>query len=164
MQKIIKNTEIINDEWHFLENDTTLESIPNTGDIIVPLTLWQEHKSLLKNRDGQTGVWLNAEQQVEDLVDDLNLLPIIALDFPAFTNGCHYSSARILRDHYSYQGEIRAVGDVLKDQLFAMKRCGFNAFAVKADKDIDNALLSLNDFSEVYQSATDQPLPLFRRR
>lgn len=164
MQKIIKDAQIANDSWHLLAIDTSLENIANCDDVIVPFALWLEHKQLLQKRDGQTAVWLDSSQEIEDLANDLATLPLIALEFPAFTDGRHYSTARILRDRYQYKGEIRAIGDVLKDQLFAMQRCGFNAFAVKADKDIENALLSLNDFTETYQGATDQPLPLFRRR
>lgn len=164
MQKIIKDSQIINDDWHILPADTHLDEVPNSDKVIVPLTLWQEHKHLLTTRDGQIGVWLAVEDDIETLADDLAELPLIALEFPAFTNGRHYSTARILRDRYQYQGEIRAIGDVLKDQLFAMHRCGFNAFAVKADKDIEIALLGLQDFSETYQGASDNPLPLFKRR
>lgn len=164
MQKIIKNAQIVNDSWHLLAVDSSLATIPNADDIIVPLCLWQEHKHLLQKRDGATAVWLNPAEEIEVLADDLEKLPLIALEFPSFTDGRHYSSARILRERYKYSGEIRGIGDVLKDQLFAMQRCGFNSFAVKADKDIEKALLSLNDFSETYQGATDQPLPLFRRR
>lgn len=164
MQKIIKDAQIVNDNWHLLANDITLENIANCDDVIVPIALWQEHKQLLQKRDGQTAVWLDSSQEIEELADDLATLPLIALEFPAFTDGRHYSSARILRDRFQYKGEVRAIGDVLKDQLFAMYRCGFNAFSVRADKDIENALLSLNDFTETYQGATDQPLPLFKRR
>ena len=164
MQKIIKDAQIVNDNWHLLANDISLENIANCDDVIVPFALWQEHKQLLQKRDGQTAVWLDSSQEIEELADDLATLPLIALEFPAFTDGRHYSSARILRDRYQYKGEVRAIGDVLKDQLFAMHRCGFNAFGVRADKDIENALLSLNDFTETYQGATDQPLPLFKRR
>ena len=67
-------------------------------------------------------------------------------------------------DRYKYAGEVRAIGDVLRDQLFFMRRCGFDAFALRADRDAVEALESFKDFSDTYQSATDQPLPLFRRR
>jgi uncharacterized protein (DUF934 family) len=69
-----------------------------------------------------------------------------------------------LRERFAYNGEIRALGDVLRDQLFLLRRCGFDAFAVRQDKDIEAALAGLNAFSESYQTAVDQPQPLFRRR
>ncbi|MNV80108.1 hypothetical protein D3C71_1736900 [compost metagenome] len=115
-------------------------------------------------RDGGLGVWLQSHEQIEDIVDDLKYLQVIALDFPAFTDGRHFSSARLLRERYGYQGEIRAIGDVLRDQLFFMQRCGFDAFAVRPDRDPYDALKGLSDFSVTYQTGVDQPLPLFRRR
>jgi uncharacterized protein (DUF934 family) len=72
---------------------------------------------------------------VEEIADDLEHFQVIALNFPAFTDGRHYSSARLLRDRYGYKGEMRAIGDVLRDQLFYMRRCGFDAFAVRPDRD-----------------------------
>ena len=86
------------------------------------------------------------------------------MNFPKFADGRGYSIARLLRERYAYRGEIRAIGDVLQDQLFFMKRCGIDAYAVRADKDIEAALTGLRDFSEAYQAAVDQPQPLFRRR
>lgn len=89
---------------------------------------------------------------------------MIAVNFPAFTDGRGFSSARLLRERYGYKGEIRAIGDVLRDQLFFMRRCGFDAYAIRADRSPEDALVSLDDFSEVYQTSVEQPLPLFRRR
>ena len=91
-------------------------------------------------------------------------LALIAINFPKFTDGRGYSMASTLRTRLGYKGELRAIGDVLRDQLFYMQRLGFNAFDVRADKDIHAAGQSLGDFSETYQGAVDQPLPLFRRR
>ena len=80
------------------------------------------------------------------------------------TDGRGYSTARLLRERYGYQGEIRAIGDVLQDQLFLMARCGFDAFALRADKSIEKALAAFETFKAPYQAAVDQPQPLFRRR
>ena len=164
MQRIIKNGALVDETWHLLPADTSLEGISNSDDLIVPLQLWLDSKHALKARDGQTGVWLQSHEEIESLADDLADLPLIALDFPAFTDGRHFSSARLLRERYSYKGEVRAIGDVLRDQLFFMRRVGFDAYAVRADKDIGEALAGFGDFPEAYQAAVDQPLPLFRRR
>ena len=164
MQRIIKNGEVIDERWHLLPVDATLDGISNSDDLIVPLGLWLESSHALKVRDGGLGVWLQSHEQIEDIVDDLKYFKVIALDFPAFTDGRHFSSARLLRERYGYQGEIRAIGDVLRDQLFFMQRCGFDAFAVRPDRDPYDALKGLSDFSVTYQSGVDQPLPLFRRR
>lgn len=164
MQRIIKNEQIIDESWHLLDKDASLEGLPNSDDLIVPLALWREHAHALKARDGGLGVWLDADEAVEDIADDLAHFQVVALNFPVFTDGRHYSSARLLRERYGYKGEVRAIGDVLRDQLFYMRRCGFDAFAIRADRDPNDALESLRDFSVTYQAATDDPRPLFRRR
>ena len=164
MQQIIKNGELAVERWHLLPKDGNLEGIPNSDDIIVPLALWREHAHALKARDGGLGVWLDADELVEEIADQLAHFQVVALNFPAFTDGRHYSSARLLRERYGYRGEVRAIGDVLRDQLFAMARCGFDAFAVRPDRDPQAALEGLKDFSVTYQAAADDPRPLFRRR
>ena len=107
---------------------------------------------------------MDAGEEIEEIADQLQHFQVIALNFPAFTDGRHYSTAYLLRTRYGYRGEVRAIGDVLRDQLFALRRVGFDAFALRADKDPQDALQSFADFAEVYQASADQPLPLFRRR
>ena len=164
MQRIIKNGQIIDETWQLLPKDASLDDIRNSGDIIVPLALWVEHDRALLARDGGLGVWFDAGEEIEEIADQLQHFQVIALNFPAFTDGRHYSTAYLLRTRYGYRGEVRAIGDVLRDQLFALRRVGFDAFALRADKDPQDALQSFADFAEVYQASADQPLPLFRRR
>ena len=164
MQQIIKGNEVVQDSWALLPKDATLDQLTNTGDVIVPLALWLEHAHALKARDGRLGVWLDSDEEAENIADDLEHFAVIALNFPVFSDGRNYSNARLLRDRYAYKGELRAIGDVLRDQLFFMHRCGFDAYALREDHDAHEALASLQDFSVVYQASTDQPLPLFRRR
>ena len=161
MPKLIKDGQIVEDNW-LLVRETTSD-LPH-GNIIIALPLWITHKETLTQRKGEIGLLLASNEEAESVENDVNFFNVIALDFPMFADGRSYTNARILRERYNYQGEIRAVGDVLQDQLFYMKRCGFNAFSLREDKDIEAALSSLNDFSESYQAAVDQPLPLFRRR
>ncbi|NLJ13057.1 DUF934 domain-containing protein [Denitrificimonas caeni] len=163
MRKIIKNTAIIEDQWTLLDADVELNVALNTQQAIVPLALWQAHKEQLKAIN-PIGVWLEAEQEIESLLDDLELFTVIALNFPVFTDGRHFSSARLLRERYAYSGEIRAIGDVLRDQLFFMQRCGFDAYALRSDRCPIDALKSLTELSVSYQAAYDQSLPLYRRR
>ena len=163
MRQIIKGNEVVQDTWELLPKDASLDQLTNAGDIIVPLSLWLEHAHALKARDGRLGVWLDSDEEAERIADDLAHFQVIALNFPVFSDGRNYSNARLLRDRYQYQGELRSIGDVLRDQLFFMHRCGFDAYALREDHDPHAALASLNDFSEVYQASTDQPLPLFRR-
>ena len=164
MQRIIKNGQLVDESWHLLPKDATLDGISNCDDLIVPLALWVEHSTALKARDGGLGVWLDAGEEIEEIADQLDNFQVIALNFPAFTDGRNYSNARLLRDRYKFTGELRAIGDVLRDQLFSYQRVGFDAFALRADKDPVDALKAFEEFSEVYQASTDQPLPLFRRR
>ncbi|WP_028240954.1 DUF934 domain-containing protein [Stutzerimonas azotifigens] len=164
MQRIIKNGQVIDESWHLLPKDTPFESVSNSDDVIVPLAMWLEHGRALTIRDGGLGVWLESDEQVEDIADSLQHFQVIALNFPVFTDGRHFSSARLLRERYGYKGEVRAIGDVLRDQLFMMHRCGFDAYAIRPDRDPYDALQSLKDFTESYQAAVDQPEPLFRRR
>jgi uncharacterized protein (DUF934 family) len=109
-------------------------------------------------------VWLAPGDDPATLADDVGQLPLIAVDFPKFTDGRGYSTARLLREKYGYAGELRAIGDILRDQLYYLHACGFNAFAVRADRDLADALKGLGDFSDNYQTTVGRPVPLFRRR
>ncbi len=160
MPRIIKDGAVVEDGWQVL---TDAEGTLPDGPVLVPLARWQSEREALLAR-GDCGVWLQSTDEPEDLAGDLGRLPLIAIDFPEFKDGRGYSSARILRDRLGYRGELRAIGDVLRDQLFYMKRCGFTSFAIRADRDPEEALESLQDFRETYQAATDNPVPLFRRR
>ena len=97
----------------------------------------------LGNKEG-TGVWLDADEAVETLAPYLDSTPVVALNFSSFSDGRSYSSAVILRRRYSYQGEIRAVGDVRLDQLEQMSRCGFDTYQLAFDQDRDKAMKFLD--------------------
>jgi len=148
-QQIIKDGRIITDDWQIIGLDATFVDLPS-GRIIVPLNMLLEFKEQLLSRQN-VGVWLKADEEITPIIGDLAYLPIIALDFPVFTDGRHYSTAAILRTTYKYAGEIRAIGDVLRDQLQVMSRVGFNSFAVREDKDINDALAGLNELSSFYR-------------
>ena len=166
MAKIIKHSSIIDDNWTLvrLAEGETAESVQlPAGDLIVPLSVWQARKAELLARP-QRGVWLAPDEVAQDIATDLGNLQVVAVDFPAFADGRGYSTAALLRGRFGWRGELRAIGDVLKDQLFYLSRVGFDAYAVRADKDIEDAVKALSDFSETYQAAVDEPLPLFRRR
>lgn len=166
MPKIIKHNSIIDDSWTVvrLAEGETAETVQlPAGDLIVPLPVWQARKAELLARP-QRGVWLAPDEVAQDIATDLANLQVVAVDFPAFADGRGYSTAALLRSRFGWSGELRAIGDVLKDQLFYLSRVGFDAYAVRADKDIEDAVKALADFSETYQAAVDEPLPLFRRR
>jgi len=165
MRKIIKDKVIVNDDWQLLKlaDGEAAETITvPAGQYIVPLAVWLAQKSALTSRT-DIGVWLASDERAEALKDDLSALPLIAIDFPTFVDGRGYSIAYQLRTRLGYAGELRAIGDVLRDQLFYMARVGFNAFATREDRSIEDALKGLTDFSETYQTAWDQKTPLVRR-
>ena len=166
MPKIIRDGAIVDDQWITLGSEEAAP-IPSATDapfLMVSLKVWQSRREELLARSGQLGLLLQTNDEPAPFGADASLFSLIAIQFDKFTDGRGYSLGRLLRERYGYSGELRAVGDVLQDQLFYLKRSGFNAFAVRADKSIDAALKSLNDFSETYQGAWDQPLPLFKRR
>ena len=167
MSKIIKNGQIIDDAWLVLKlsEEQAPESValPDTPTLL-PLAVWLAHKDEILARKQPVGIWLESNEGPESIANDLKHFTIIGVNFPKFADGRGYSTARLLRERFAYSGEIRALGDVLRDQLFLLKRCGFDAFAVRQDKDIEAALAGLTAFSESYQTAVDQPQPLFRRR
>lgn len=162
---IIRERAIVDDHWQVLRLDA--EQSPESaevppGAVIVPLPVWQAQREALIAR-ADIGVWIAPDQSADSLKDDFPRLKVIAVDFPKFTDGRGYSIAYNLRRRLGWQGELRAIGDVLRDQLFQMARCGFNAFATRADRSIHDALKGLSVFSETYQASVDNPVPLFRR-
>jgi uncharacterized protein (DUF934 family) len=156
---------VVADDWRVLrlldaEAAETVE-VPD-GKVIVPAAVWLAQRDKLSARS-ELAVWLASDQQATIIADDLGKFALIAVDFPKFSDGRGYSIAYNLRKRLGYQGELRAIGDVLRDQLFQMQRCGFDAYATRQDRSIQDALKGLTVFSETYQAAVDQPLPLFRR-
>jgi uncharacterized protein (DUF934 family) len=161
-QQLIKQRRIADDRWTLLREASTFEDLPDGEPVIVPLKLWVERRAALIAR-GEVGVWLAPNEDAAVLAQDVARLPVIAIDFPQFTDGRGYSHARLLRDRYGYTGELRAIGDVQRDQLYYLAQCGFDAFLIRAGKDAQDALQSLDDFSDGYQ-LTQRRQPWFRRR
>ena len=160
MQKMLSHGAVTEDNWTVLQ--MPVETIPQ-GNILLPLKYWLEQSAELDGHAGLVGVWLDSDEEVEALADDLAQLPVVALNFPKFVDGRGFSSARLLRDRYDYKGEIRAIGNVIQDQLFMLQRCGFSQFCLADNVDLEAAAKSLNDFSDSYQTAADQDQPLFKR-
>jgi uncharacterized protein (DUF934 family) len=168
MADIIKGRAIVSDDWQLLrltEGETVADVALPEGKLIVPLLVWKARRAELDKRTatGTLGIWLADTEGPELIADNLQHFQVIAIDFPKFANGRGYSSAALLRTRYGYKGELRAIGDVLRDQMFYLARVGFDAFAVRPDRSIDDALQALNDYSVTYQSSTDEARPLFRR-
>jgi uncharacterized protein (DUF934 family) len=155
------------------EEPTTPEQIattviPAAGKIIVPMSVFIARKNELASRINarEVGVWIDTHEVLEHLVEnqaDLNALPIIAVHVERFADGRIFSLGTLLRTRYGYKNELRAFGDVLRDQLFFLKRSGFSSFEIRADRSAEDALASLKDFSTPYQGAVDEPQPVFKR-
>ena len=134
-------------------------AIPAGAKVLLPLTefrefsgTWQKHVG----ENGALGVRLSASDDPALIANDLEKLALIAVEFPAFTDGRGYSTATLLRERYRYIGELRAVGDVLRDQVFLMARAGFTTFALRDDQSVEKSLAAFNDFSSYYQQAADR--------
>jgi len=155
------------------ENPITAEQIadtviPATGKVIVPLSVFTARNSELASRiaQGEVGVWLSTHELLENLTQqlpDLNVLPIISVFVERFADGRIFSLGTLLRTRYNYKNELRAFGDVLRDQLFFLKRSGFTSYIIRKDRSAQDAIASLNDFSKPYQGAVDEPRPVFKR-
>jgi uncharacterized protein (DUF934 family) len=163
MPQLIKDRAIVDDRWTLIRDIEQFATVPADVPVIVPLAFWQPQRDALLAR-GNVGVWLAPNDDPAALAGDVGQLPLIAVDFLKFTDGRGYSTGRLLREKYSYAGELRAIGDILRDQLYYLHACGFNAFAVRADRDLADALKGFGDFSDNYQTTVDRPVPLFRRR
>ncbi len=160
MPSLIKDHSITTSEFTVVDLESA--SIEGSNQIL-PMSFYLENKEALQGRN-DIGVWLEAGEEIEDLQAHVHDLPVIALNFPAFADGRAYSSANVLRRSMGYEGEIRAIGDVRRDQLNQMLNCGFNAFELADGQDPEKCLAALNGFSENYQATVAHPEPLFRRR
>ena len=166
MAQIISNGRVVSDPWQLLEStaDGQAPAIPGAGDLIVPAALWRAERDALRFRAGRIGVWLRPDEDPASIAEDLPLFGVVAVEFPKIADGRGYTSGRLLRERYGYRGELRAIGDVQRDQLYFLWQCGFNAFALRPGEDPEQALAAFGELSEAYQSSVERPLPLFRRR
>ncbi|KAA0019252.1 DUF934 domain-containing protein [Salinicola corii] len=154
---LIKLGKPVTDTWVLSRDE---ENLPESRPAIVPLALWQQHA----DRD-DLAPWLPSDTELTpELAAALEKAALVAIDFPAFTDGRGYTLARLLRERFGYAGEVRAIGDVLIDQLYYMTRCGFDALALREDQELESALKALTAFSVSYQPAVDLNEPLFARR
>ncbi len=163
MPQLIKTNGVSPDTWQLLEADAAPNDAALVRDnTLLPLQSYLDLASELKER--AVGVWLASDEDVYALQALIEQVPVVACRFASFMDGRGFSQARILREHLDYEGEIRACGYFIQDQLFYLHRCGFDAFVVEDDADIESMVESLRDFSDSYQAACDNPAPLFRRR
>ena len=151
--RIIKDRQICDDPFQTLRDD---ESLPPQGDVIVSLSRFEQERDALLAHDGRVGVCAAGHTDSSQLAALISQVALIALEIPKYTDGRAYTTARLLRDAYGYAGELRAVGNVLRDQILYLSRVGFDAFELTEGKDLDEALRGFDDFSVHYQPAADQ--------
>lgn len=161
MMALIKDGRLIEDPFH---NCTTMDKLPTGGAVIVSVEQWQDHWEKLVRRADPIGVQLQSHEHPEIIADDLESLSVIALEFPKFTDGRAYSYARLLRDRYGFTGELRAVGDVLLEQLHYMERVGFNSMEIDSDQPLADFRTATTEFSVWYQSSGDARRPAAQLR
>jgi uncharacterized protein (DUF934 family) len=158
---LIKNRQVVSDDkWIAIADD---QPIPDTGDILVGFARYDRDDFDYGKRRGRLGLRIDPEDDLLQVITHLPKVELIAINFPKFGDGRGYTKARLLRERFGYTGELRAVGEVLGDQLFYMLRCGFDAFQLVDGKSIEAALRCFDDFSVRYQAATDEKRPLYVR-
>ncbi|WP_119395641.1 DUF934 domain-containing protein [Salinibius halmophilus] len=159
MPTLINNLgELTNEQFVRVDGN----ELPSEGNLLLSVEQWQANREQLSGRT--IGVWLKSDEFAEQIAADLEKLALVAIEFPKFADGRGYSTARLLRERYQFAGPVRAIGDVLLDQLQYMHRCGFDQFELRDDQKVENAVKTLNYFSEAYQTSVERPDPLFRRR
>lgn len=169
MTLIIKNREVVEDDWLVIATNNAgglpLPDALPAGKVIVPLAYWKDARETLRGlRDrSELGIWLAPDDEPADAVSEFDAVALLAVDFPVFRDGRGMSIARLLRERYGWKGELRAIGDVQRDQLGYMARCGIDTFAVRADKDIRDALNAFGELTLHYQGDVADPRPLFRQ-
>lgn len=164
MQKLTKTGSVQSLDWEMTEREQAL-SIDSlaSGNWLVHIEQFISNASSLSGHDN-IGIWLAADDDAAKLAPFCKQLKVVAVNFPAFTDGRGFSHARIIREQLGFSGELVATGGFMQDQLFYLKRCGFDSFHVADDADIDSMRASLQDFEHSYQAAADDPRPIFRKR
>jgi uncharacterized protein (DUF934 family) len=149
------------DSWRHLDDD---EAVSASDSVTVSLTRWKKASDTLRARNGKLGLRLPNDAAPEQIASDLDRFDLIVLNFPKFTDGRAYSQARLLRSRYGYKGELRAAGDVLRDQLLFMRRCGFNSFVVGERAIKEDWAKAFGEFDVFYQDAPDHRPWVMRER
>jgi uncharacterized protein (DUF934 family) len=158
---LVKNGRITTDLFIQIADGAEL---PGDGAILVPAARFLEDPEAMLRRAGKLGVIWPNNRNLDDLVPYLDRLAAVALVFPSFRDGRAYSQARLLRERHGYDGELRATGQVLRDQFVFMSRAGFDAFEVKKDADADAFAETMKRYSVFYQPTGDGRVTALNRR
>ncbi len=158
---LIKDGKLVEDPWLALDDEAP---IPQDRDVIVDLERWRRDRAALKQRPGRLGVRLTADQLAGEIAEDLADFDLVALEFPKFADGRAYSTARLLRERHGYTGELRAVGNVLRDQFVFLHRCGFDTYQVADARAAESWLQALGEIQVWYQPTADGRTSVAHRR
>jgi len=158
---LVKNGKIASDLFVHVPDGAEL---PGDAAVLVSAARFLEAPEALLRRGGKLGVIWPNNRDVDDLVPWLDRLAVIALVFPAFRDGCAYSQARLLRERHGYDGELRATGQVLRDQFVFMLRAGFDALEAKKQIDAEAFAATAKRYSVFYQPTGDGRLTALHRR
>jgi uncharacterized protein (DUF934 family) len=149
---LIKDGRVVDDPWRHVEDGAPL---PEGAPVTVSWKRWSSERDTLGPRDGRLGLRLPNDVPPLTLPKDVQRFDLVTLSFPRFTDGRAYSQARLLRGRLGYRGELRATGEVLRDELLFMRRCGIDAFEVSERAVAENWLAALDEFDVFYQPAED---------
>ena len=155
--------QIVIDHWQRLADGDPLPEL-DALPVLVSTTRAEQDRALLDARPGRWGVWISGDAEPEPIVERFGDRPLIAVVVAKFGDGRYFSLGRLLRERHGFAGELRAVGNVLPDQLYFMRRCGYGSFELQAGKSLETGLRTLAQFTVAYQGAADDPRPLYRRR
>ena len=167
---LIKHGKLADNIWHDTDEFAELQALAPLGPVIVDLDIWRQHRdeilAQIARIGGRIGLRLTPGQTPDLVAADLDHFELIELQFAKFTDGRAYSQARLLRGRHGFKSELRASGDILRDQLTFMLRCGFDSFLVATDHQAEAILEAVEEFAHWYQPALDQgaTTPALRRR
>ena len=168
MTKPLPNSKLITKDHcepnHWVKIDELDASDLSSGNWLLPLEAFIERSNEPEFDAKRIGVWVPGDCDIEALKPAVAKAQLIAIEFPAFMDGRGFSLAHLIKDYLEFNGELRAIGSFIQDQLFYLSRCGFDRFEIAESADVESCQASLRDFSERYQAAIDEPQPLFRRR
>jgi uncharacterized protein (DUF934 family) len=164
-KQLLNGDQLADDPWTIIEAAEALDDdrIPE-GPLICPAQAWLPRRETLAARPSPVAVWLNSDEEPDDIAAHLDELPLIAIKFPAFNDGRALSLAVLLRTRFGFTGELRAIGAVHEDLIHYMRRCGIDSYLLSEGANVDVAKRSYNAMSGYYQGSVIDPRPQFRRR
>ena len=165
MGNLIRDGGIVNDSWQLIQS-VLVEEVPMSSgkNLILPLSLWVQLLPQFELQGIRPGLWIEGNQELEEIKDLISLAPVIAVQFSAFTDGSGYSTGSLLREVYGFEGELRAFGELIIDQVPYLRRCGFNAIALPEGQDLEDGLELLMNSGLTYQGSVFSPRTPFKFR